>query len=534
MKDLMKSWKVILMFSLLALSIALIAFNGLRLGIDFNGGTLFEVHLERAASTEQEMVDVTSTISQRLDWTGLKDTKVSSFGNEFALIEIAETNPEQVALLESLIKKQGKFEAMIDSNVMFTGAEIISIIKDPAKGYGLRGTEKNISWVLPFALSNEASQRFKELTFHKCTLLSYNPETGSDYECEKTFFFIDRPLTSVLVMPDYLFEEEKQMPVDPRRQSSNTISAEELLKNASVPFIIFDKNLSGEQLIELKELSENHFTAIILPETTESIKESLKAMNFKLKEFKKADDEPWLWTATGLKSIIFLTESVANMKAKTLSEAESFPELIITGGANDAKDAKERLQQLTIILESGSLPIAVESVSRESISPALGKEFFFYASITGLLALIVVALVLFIRYRFLKLVIPIMFTAIAEVILVLGLASLINWSLDLAAVAGIIAAVGTGVNDQIVIIDELSHKRKEEVTGSLVQRGKRAFFIVIAAASTLVAALAPLIFFGFGLGKLVGFAITTIAGVFVGVLITRPAFNEIAQKIIEK
>lgn len=534
MKDLLKNWKVMLLFALLLLSIFLIAFNGLRFGIDFKGGTLFEVHLERQAASEQELVDVTSTISQRLDWTGLKDTKVSSFGNEFVLIEIAETNPEQVALLESLLKKQGRFESIMKGKVMFNGSEIVSIIKDPAKGYGVRGTTGNITWILPFALNNEATERFKEMTFHQCTLTAFTAEKGSTYECEKTYFFIDRPLASVILMPQYLSDEEKTMSVDPGRNSPNTITADELMLNAQTPLIVFNEKLSESDLNELTQMSQNHFNAIILPETPESIKAQLKDKGFKLKETPKSADEPWLWTATGLKSIIFLTEGVANMDAKTVAEAKSFPELIITGGATDQKDAKDRLQQLSILLESGSLPIAVESISKETISPSLGQEFFFYAGITGLVALILVSLVLLVRYRLPKLVIPIIFTAISEVILVLGIASLINWSLDLAAVAGIVAAVGTGVDDQIVITDELTRGRKEEFTGSLLQRAKRAFFIVVASASTLVAAMLPILFFGFGLGRLVGFAITTILGVFVGVLITRPAFNEIAQKILEK
>jgi preprotein translocase subunit SecD len=43
----------------------------------------------------------------------------------------------------------------------------------------------------------------------------------------------------------------------------------------------------------------------------------------------------------------------------------------------------------------------------------------------------------------------------SEVFLVLGFASLIKWELDLAALAGLIAAVGTGIDDQIVVNDEL-------------------------------------------------------------------------------
>ncbi|MCX6798521.1 MAG: preprotein translocase subunit SecD, partial [Candidatus Diapherotrites archaeon] len=102
----------------------------------------------------------------------------------------------------------------------------------------------------------------------------------------------------------------------------------------------------------------------------------------------------------------------------------------------------------------------------------------------------------------------------------------------------IIAAVGTGVDDQIVITYELLKGRKgegeEAESGSYVTKMKRAFFIVVASAATMIAAMSPLILIGFGLGKLVGFAITTIVGILVGVLITRPAFGEIAGWVMGK
>ena len=41
-----------------------------------------------------------------------------------------------------------------------------------------------------------------------------------------------------------------------------------------------------------------------------------------------------------------------------------------------------------------------------------------------------------------------------EIIILLGFAALVGWNLDLAAIAGIIIAAGTGVDDQIVITDE--------------------------------------------------------------------------------
>jgi len=132
------------------------------------------------------------------------------------------------------------------------------------------------------------------------------------------------------------------------------------------------------------------------------------------------------------------------------------------------------------------------------------------------------------KIKKINLFIPVTITIISEVLLTLGIAALIKWNLDLASIAGIIAAIGTGVNDQIVMIDEAEHGRKDM---GFKEKIKRAFTIIFGAYATVIASLVPLWWAGAGLLR--GFAVTTLLGITVGVLITRPAFSEIL-KIISK
>jgi preprotein translocase subunit SecD len=111
------------------------------------------------------------------------------------------------------------------------------------------------------------------------------------------------------------------------------------------------------------------------------------------------------------------------------------------------------------------------------------------------------------------------------------MASLIGWQIDLISVAGIVAAVGTGIDYQIIIIDEILRKEQEAML-STVAKIKKAFAIIFMAAATIIFAMFPLIFLG--LGTLKGFAITTILGVLIGLLITRPAYASIVNKLSTK
>ncbi len=188
-------------------------------------------------------------------------------------------------------------------------------------------------------------------------------------------------------------------------------------------------------------------------------------------------------------------------------------------------DALKNMGKLQTVLVTGSLPFKLQVVKLDSISPLLGKDFIKNIFYAGLASFLAVALVVFIRYRKIQYSIPVMITLISEIWIILGAAALIRWNLDLSSIAGIIAAIGTGVNDQIILLDESS---KKGTSSSVKERIKTAFFIIFGAFATNAVAMIPLFWAGAGLIR--GFALTTLVGIAIGVFITRPAFaNFIGQ-----
>ena len=115
----------------------------------------------------------------------------------------------------------------------------------------------------------------------------------------------------------------------------------------------------------------------------------------------------------------------------------------------------------------------------------------------------------------------------SEIVIILGVASLIKWNLDLPSIVGVLVTIGTGVDQQIVILDESKSKKIE----SMREKLKNALFIVVSAFFTAIVSLLPLFWAGAGLLK--GFALTTMIGLTIGVLITRPAFADIIRLISE-
>ena len=189
------------------------------------------------------------------------------------------------------------------------------------------------------------------------------------------------------------------------------------------------------------------------------------------------------------------------------------------------KQAQENMHKLQTILITGSLPYKLEIVKLDTISPFLGKEFTKNIIYLALIVFIIISIILFIKYRKIKITLAVILTMFSEAFITLGIAALIKWNLDAPSIAGIIAGMGTGVNDQIVIIDEAVSNIQESITARI----KRALFIILGAFFTIIAAMLPL--FWAGAGMLRGFALTTILTVSVGILITRPAFADILKKI---
>ncbi len=212
-------------------------------------------------------------------------------------------------------------------------------------------------------------------------------------------------------------------------------------------------------------------------------------------------------------------------------------------GTEQSKDAAEKqAKSVQVVLQSGGLPVKVSIVGISSVSAELGSQFKNGALVAGMLALLVIAVIIFIRYRTPVLVIPIVITSVAELILILGVASIIKWNIDLAAIAGILAAIGTGVDDQIIITDEVMKKgqtKTKRTSTALKFKIKNAFFIIFASAATLIAAMLPLAYVGIsrgatGIGILSGFALTTILGVLIGIFITRPVYAKFIELLLGK
>ncbi|UCD03901.1 MAG: hypothetical protein JSW73_05170 [Candidatus Woesearchaeota archaeon] len=214
----------------------------------------------------------------------------------------------------------------------------------------------------------------------------------------------------------------------------------------------------------------------------------------------------------------------ANLKG---IEATSF---VIQGpGRGDTKeaavfDALTSMKKLQTVLITGSLPTKFKIENMNSISPVFGRDFFQSALITILIAIISVSIVVYVKFKKLKITTLVITMMLSEVIIILGIAALIGWNLDLAAIAGIIATIGTGVDALIILTEETLYSERQL---SWREKVRRAFSIILGAYLTTVVAMITLYWSGLDIVR--GFALVTAIGVTVGVFITRPAYGKLIE-----
>lgn len=232
--------------------------------------------------------------------------------------------------------------------------------------------------------------------------------------------------------------------------------------------------------------------------------------------------------------VMYLDEKLvysAPLSADLAASIAKSPVNSLYAGTGHGDEGKEQAQELEIHLRAGALPVQVEIAGSGSTSAVLGDYFKIICLIAAIAALAAVALMVYLRYRTPEIVLPMIATNVAEIVILLGIAVFIQ-QLDIAAIAALIAVLGTGIDQLVIITDEVMHEGRVPSQALYLKRLKRALVIIMTSAATVIIAMFPLIIMD--LSTLKGFAIISILGILIGVLITRPAYGRVVMEIMAK
>lgn len=536
-RAIVKSKRVILMVVLVSASLLLIfnaipvnsdqaigPGNGLDYGMDFAGGVQMQLKLERKVSKEVMEIEK-GILLNRLNAMGLKDISVRPWGDQYILVEISSASPEEIDRIEEILKQPARFEERIDGKLAVKGDEI-QVNADP-QASGVMKQSNGFGWRVGVKLDNEGAERFGKAAEGKY----YGPDSPMNRPVD---LFIDRPKDSLIVFDQYTHALLQNVTSSDTGTSSiyyGDSALEVIEKRANLTVLSYEGN---ESRFSGKIDNYTQYRDVILAGNEKELPNSLRAqaesIGFDTQRIPKSNlsYEDWVKEISGLKT---------SPRLNFNTNGEPVYEAVISGWRPTREASKEEMKQTKIWLSSGNLPAKAHIISESKVPASLGERFLGGSFYIGMIAILTVAIIIFLRYRKLFIVGPVMVTGMSEILLILGLAAIINWELDLAAVAGIIAAVGTGVDDQILITDETIRREKGEGKGKkkkvivrVAEKIKRAFFIIFTAAATTIAVMLPV----FTIQALQGFAFTTVVGVLMGVFITRRAYAKIIEEMLSE
>ncbi len=165
---------------------------------------------------------------------------------------------------------------------------------------------------------------------------------------------------------------------------------------------------------------------------------------------------------------------------------------------------------LALLLRSGALPTPLIIVEERTVGPDLGKDSIKYGIISLIVGFILVILFMIIKYKYFGIIANI--ALISNLLMLVGILTLIEATLTLPGIAGIILTVGMAVDANVLIFERIKEELKEE--NKNIQAFDLGFkrSIVTILDANITTLIASVILFIFGTGPIKGFAVTLSIG----------------------
>jgi preprotein translocase subunit SecD len=190
-------------------------------------------------------------------------------------------------------------------------------------------------------------------------------------------------------------------------------------------------------------------------------------------------------------------------------------------------DSTEEARDLALLLRAGALAVPMEIVEERTVGPSLGQDNIDKGFLSVVIGFMLVLIFMVLYYKTFGLVANVALSL--NLVLIVALLSLIQATLTLPGIAGIVLTVGMAVDANVLIFERI---REELRSGNSPQASIHAGYdkafstIMDANVTTLIAAV---VLFAFGTGPIKGFAVTLSLGImtsmFTAIMGTRAIIN---------
>jgi preprotein translocase subunit SecD len=184
-------------------------------------------------------------------------------------------------------------------------------------------------------------------------------------------------------------------------------------------------------------------------------------------------------------------------------------------------------RNLALLLRAGSLSAPIEIIEERTIGPSLGADNIAKGFLSVLVGFALVLVFMAWRYRVFGLVANVALTL--NLVTIVAVLSLIQATLTLPGIAGIVLTVGMAVDANVLIFERIKEELKSTRNiQKAISAGYEKALLTIADAN-ITTLIASIVLFSFGTGAIKGFAITLSIGIitsmFTAIVVSRAIIN---------
>ena len=166
---------------------------------------------------------------------------------------------------------------------------------------------------------------------------------------------------------------------------------------------------------------------------------------------------------------------------------------------------------LALLLRSGALPTPLNVIEERTVGPDLGEDSIKAGAISLLIGFLLIIFFMLAKYKFLGIIANV--ALITNLVLLIGVLSILEATLTLPGIAGIILTVGMAVDANVLIFERIKEEMRTESSKIFAfdmgyKKSQSAVFD--ANITTLISAT---ILFFLGSGPVKGFAVTVAIGI---------------------
>ncbi len=190
-------------------------------------------------------------------------------------------------------------------------------------------------------------------------------------------------------------------------------------------------------------------------------------------------------------------------------------------------DSTEEARNLALLLRAGALAAPIDIVEERTVGPSLGQDNIDMGLKSVIIAFVLVLIFMAAYYRVFGMVANL--ALLMNLVLTVALLSMLQATLTLPGIAGIVLTVGMAVDANVLINERiLEELRSGNTIQASIHAGYEKAFATIAD-SNITTVIAALVLFAFGTGPIKGFAVTLSLGLatsmFTAIMGTRAVIN---------